>query len=89
MAALWTTSCLLGQWASRGQVSWGRVLRQVRIRRTLGNKSPSWTLSVTGPGFVGAGALVGENPPHFGQQVACLGNGRHRARFRGVGCSGG
>jgi len=62
---------------------------KVRIRRTLGNKLLSWALGVTGPGFVGSGAPAGERPLHFGQQVICLGSGRHGSRFRGVGCSGG
>ena len=61
---------------------------KVRTRRTLDNKLLSWVLSVTGSGFVGAGALAGERPLHFGQQVAFLGTECHRARLRGCGCSG-
>ena len=43
----------------------------------MDNKLPAWAMSVTGPGFVGSGALAGERPPHFGKRVARLGAGCH------------
>ena len=57
----------------------------VRGGCTLGNKSLIWEMGVTGSGFTGVGASVGEKRLHFGKQVACLGTERHGVRFRGCG----
>jgi len=46
----------------------------VRSRCTLDNNLLSWAVSVTGPGFVGAGAPAGEKLLYCGKRVARLGN---------------